>query len=52
MTDRVDDIRALVDEGYPVFGIDVRWLLDEVDTLRERVAILRAEVADLEGRDA
>ena len=48
MPDRVDDIRALVDEGYPVWGIDVRWLLDEVDALRERVAILRAEVADLE----
>ena len=27
---------------------DVAYLLDEVDALRERVAILRAEVADLE----
>jgi ubiquinone biosynthesis protein UbiJ len=27
---------------------DIAWLLDEVDALRERVAILRAEVADLE----
>ena len=31
---------------------DIAWLLNEVDTLRERVAILRAEVADLEGLDA
>jgi uncharacterized small protein (DUF1192 family) len=27
---------------------DIAWLLDAVDALRERVAILRAEVADLE----
>jgi cell division protein FtsB len=27
---------------------DIAYLLDEVDALRERVAILRAEVADLE----
>jgi len=27
---------------------DIAGLLDEVDALRERVAILRAEVADLE----
>jgi len=27
---------------------DIAWLLDEVDALRERVAILRAEVADIE----
>ena len=30
---------------------DIAWLLDEVDALRERVAILRAEVADLEDMD-
>ena len=29
---------------------DIAWLLGEVDALRERVAILRAEVADLEDR--
>ncbi len=28
---------------------DIAWLLDEVDALRERVAVLRAEVTDLEG---
>jgi ubiquinone biosynthesis protein UbiJ len=27
---------------------DIAWLLDEVDSLRERVAILRTEVTDLE----
>jgi cell division protein FtsB len=27
---------------------DIAYLLDEVDALRERVVILRAEVADLE----
>jgi hypothetical protein len=27
---------------------DIAYLLDEVEALRERVAILRAEVADLE----
>jgi uncharacterized small protein (DUF1192 family) len=31
---------------------DIAWLLDEVDVLRERVAILRAEVADLEDAHA
>jgi hypothetical protein len=29
---------------------DIAWLLDELDTARERVAILRAEVVDLEAR--
>jgi ubiquinone biosynthesis protein UbiJ len=27
---------------------DIAWLLDEVDALRERVAILRADLEDLE----
>lgn len=27
---------------------DIAWLLNELDTARERVAILRAEVSDLE----
>jgi uncharacterized small protein (DUF1192 family) len=44
----MEAIRARLDDGGPVFGADTRWLLDEVDALRERVAILRAEVADLE----
>jgi len=33
-----------------LYAADIAWLLDEVDALRERVAILRAEVADLEDR--
>lgn len=28
---------------------DIAWLLAEIDALRERVAVLRAEIADLEG---
>lgn len=28
---------------------DIAWLLAEFDALRERVAVLRAEIADLEG---
>ena len=48
MPDRIAEIRARLDDGGPVFGADTRWLLEEVDALRERVAILRAEVADIE----
>jgi uncharacterized small protein (DUF1192 family) len=48
-TDRLQEIRVVLDAGGPVFGADVRWLLAEVDALRERVAVLRAEIADLEG---
>ena len=28
---------------------DLAWCLAEIDALRERVAVLRAEIADLEG---
>jgi hypothetical protein len=48
MPDRMAAIRARLDDGGPVFGADTRWLLDEVDALRERVAILRADLEDLE----
>lgn len=30
---------------------DIRWLLDEMDAAHERIAILRAEIADLEHAD-
>ena len=33
-----------------LYAADIAWLLAEVDALRERVAILRAEVADLDDR--
>jgi len=57
MHDRVDAIRAMLaglrEVRYPrppmsMLADDIAYLLDEVDALRERVAILRAEVADLE----
>jgi hypothetical protein len=60
MPDRIEAIRARLDEWrndpdategdiyYYVTGHDMTWLLDEVDALRERVAILRADLEDLE----
>lgn len=30
---------------------DIAWLLDELDAARERIAILRAEITDLENAD-
>ena len=62
MTDRIAEIRARIGGSAPITihgpeplvrafeqkDADIARLLDEVDALRERVAILRAEVADLE----
>lgn len=54
MSDRLQEIRARLDDcrrrtvlssQYPA---DIAWCLAEIDALRERVALLRAEVADLE----
>lgn len=64
MTDRIAEIRARIGDSAPITihgpeplvraferkDADIASLLDEVDALRERVAILRAEVADLEDR--
>lgn len=35
--ERREEIRARLDWGGPVLGIDVRWLLDEVERLDARV---------------
>jgi hypothetical protein len=35
--ERREEIRSRLDEGGPVLGIDVRWLLDEVERLAARV---------------
>jgi hypothetical protein len=35
--ERREEIRARLDWGGPVLGIDVRWLLDEVERLKARV---------------
>jgi hypothetical protein len=35
--ERREEIRARLDWGGPVLGIDVRWLLDEVERLNARV---------------
>ncbi len=62
MPDRIAEIRLRIGDSAPITihgpeplvrafeqkDADIAWLLDEVDALRERVAILRAEVADLE----
>jgi hypothetical protein len=62
MPDRIAEIRARIGNSAPITihgpeplvrafeqkDADIAYLLDEVDALRERVAILRAEVADLE----
>jgi hypothetical protein len=62
MPDRIAEIRARIGDAAPITihgpeplvrafeqkDADIAYLLDEVDALRERVAILRAEVADLE----
>ena len=62
MPDRIAEIRARIGDSAPITihgpepvvrafeqkDADIAWLLDAVDALRERVAILRAEVADLE----
>jgi hypothetical protein len=37
MTDRLQQIREQLDAGGPVLGVDVRWLLDEVERLAARV---------------
>jgi hypothetical protein len=62
MPDRIAEIRARIGDSAPITihgpeplvrafeqkDADIAYLLDEVDALRERVVILRAEVADLE----
>ncbi len=62
MTDRIAEIRARIGDSAPITihgpeplvrafqqkDADLAHLLDEVDALRERVAVLRAEVADLD----
>jgi hypothetical protein len=35
--ERTQEIRARLDDGGPVLGMDVRWLLDEVERLAARV---------------
>ena len=35
--ERREEIRDRLDEGGPVLGIDVRWLLDEVERLRDKL---------------
>ena len=35
--ERLAEIRDVLDAGGPVFGIDVRWLLDEIERLERRV---------------
>jgi cell division protein FtsB len=63
MPDRLQEIRARLD-ALPTYSpwsmdpaawamvinapADIAWLVAEVDALRERVAVLRAEVTDLE----
>ncbi len=54
--DRLQEIRARLDEWPNVVLLtharaDIRWLLDEMDAAHERIAILRAEIADLEHAD-
>ena len=35
--ERIAEIRAQLDAGGPVLGVDVRWLLDQVEELIRRV---------------
>ena len=49
MPDRLPVILAALDAGGVPVTADARWLLAEIEALRERVAVLRAEIADLEG---
>jgi len=35
--ERIAEIRAQLDAGGPVLGVDVRWLLDQVEELTRRV---------------
>ncbi len=37
MTDRLSEIRAVLDAGGPVLSADVRWLLEQVEELTKRV---------------
>jgi polyhydroxyalkanoate synthesis regulator phasin len=48
VSDRLADIRKMLDTQGRVLTYDARWMADEIDALRERVAVLRAEVTDLE----
>ena len=48
MPDRLPVILAALDAGGVPVTADARWLLAEIEALRERVAVLRAEVTDLE----
>lgn len=55
MSDRIAEIRARLDEESWVSDdfiahapADIAWLLDEVDAASERIALLRAEVDDLD----
>ena len=52
---RLQEIRARLDAWQEAdrhaARADLRWLLDELDAARERIAILRAEIADLEHAD-
>lgn len=35
---RIDEIRALYDEGRPIRRIDIKWLLEEIDRLHQAYA--------------
>ena len=35
--EHIAEIRAQLDAGGPVIGVDVRWLLDQVEELTRRV---------------
>jgi len=35
--DRITQIREQLDAGGPVLGVDVRWLLEQVEELTKRV---------------
>lgn len=37
MTERLAEIRAVLDAGGPVLSADVRWLLEQVEELTKRV---------------
>jgi hypothetical protein len=48
MNDRAAEITATVKRAEYTSPEDVAWLLAELDAARERIALLRAEVDDLE----
>jgi hypothetical protein len=52
LPDRLAEIRARLNHGGPQLGIDVRWLLDEVEAARASAERYRTQLVNMGRFDA